>query len=69
MEIRLAGWYPDVATRIRRLEKQAHDAGLKSCHWEPKSSKEIREAPGPLCSGCVFDPASDDPPFVITVTF
>ena len=49
----LSLWYPDVATRIRRLEKQAHDAGLKSCHWGPQSSKKIREAPGPLCSDCV----------------
>jgi 3'-phosphoadenosine 5'-phosphosulfate sulfotransferase (PAPS reductase)/FAD synthetase len=51
----LAIWYPDVANRIRRLEKQTHQAGLKSCHWGPQSSKEIREAPGPLCSGCVYD--------------
>lgn len=51
----LAMWYPDVADRIRRLEKQAHQTGLKSCHWGPQSSKKIREAPGRLCSGCVYD--------------
>ena len=63
----LAIWYPDVASRIRRLEKQAHQAGLKSSHWGPQSSKEIREAPGPLCSGCVYDPAAGDSALVITV--
>jgi 3'-phosphoadenosine 5'-phosphosulfate sulfotransferase (PAPS reductase)/FAD synthetase len=46
-------FYPDVANRIRRLEIQAHQAGLKSCHWGPHNGKEIREAPGPLCSDCV----------------
>jgi 3'-phosphoadenosine 5'-phosphosulfate sulfotransferase (PAPS reductase)/FAD synthetase len=48
----LAMWYPDVANRIKRLEQQAHQAGLKSCHWGPQSSKAIREAPGPLCHSC-----------------
>ena len=46
--------YPDVAERIRRLEQRAHAAGLRSCHWGPQSSKKIREAPGPLCSDCVY---------------
>ena len=51
----LAIWYPDVADRIRRLEKRAHEAGVKSCHWGPQSSRKLREAPGPLCSGCTYD--------------
>ena len=56
----LAMFYPDVAERIRRLEKRAHQAGLKSSHWGPQSSRKIREAPGPLCSGCTYgDDASD----------
>lgn len=50
----LALWYPDVANRIRRLEQRAHEAGIKSCHWGPQSSRRIREAPGPLCSGCLL---------------
>ena len=50
----LALFYPKVAQRIRQLEKKAHSAGIKSCHWGPQSSKEIREAPGPLCAGCVY---------------
>ena len=64
----LSLWYPDVATRIRRLEKQAHDAGLKSCHWGPQSSRKLREAPGPLCSGCTYDENEIDPGFIITAT-
>lgn len=50
----LALWYPDVADRIRKLEHRAHEAGKKSCHWGPQSSKRIREAPGPLCSDCIY---------------
>ena len=45
-------FYPAVVQRIRRLERRAHDAGVKSSHWGPQSSKRIREAPGPLCSDC-----------------
>ena len=52
--------YPEVARRIRDLEKRAHYAGLKSCHWGPPSSKQIREAPGPLCSDCVYTQADVD---------
>ena len=51
----LALFYPPVAQRIRRLEEKAHASGLKSGHWGPQSSKEIREAPGPLCVGCSYD--------------
>jgi len=51
----LALWYPDVANRIRCLENAAHKAGIKSCHWGPQSSRILREAPGPLCSGCAYD--------------
>ena len=56
----LGMFYPEVSNRIKRLEKRAHEAGLKSCHWGPQSSKKIREAPGPLCSGCSYDGAVDD---------
>lgn len=62
----LAMFYPEVANRIRGLEKRAHKAALKSPHWGPQSSKAIREAPGPLCSGCTYDPESEAEP-VITV--
>jgi len=64
----LAMWYPDVAARIRNLEKLVHGAGLKSCHWGPQSSKKIREAPGPLCSGCVYDALEDGDTAEIDVT-
>ena len=47
-------FYPDIVNRIRLLERRAHEQGLKSCHWGPQSSKAIREAPGPLCNGCVY---------------
>jgi len=51
----LSLWYPDVANRIRHLEKRAHDAGLQRWHWGPQSSRKLRKAPGPLCSGCADD--------------
>ena len=60
----LSNFYPDVAERILRLERRAHDAGIKSSHWGPQSSKEIRESPGPLCSGCVYDPSDGEPELV-----
>jgi 3'-phosphoadenosine 5'-phosphosulfate sulfotransferase (PAPS reductase)/FAD synthetase len=63
----LSAFYPDVAERIERLERRTHDSGIKSCHWGPQSSKKIREAPGRLCTGCAFDPATDDSKIVITV--
>ncbi len=50
----LAMFYPAVAERIRALEQRAHQAGLKSSHWGPQSSKKIREATGPLCSDCTL---------------
>lgn len=50
----IAFFFPEVARRIRDLEQKAHDTGIKSCHWGPQSSKKLREAPGPLCSDCVF---------------
>jgi len=64
----LAMWYPEIAERIRNLEKLAHEAGKKSCHWGPQSSKKIREAPGPLCSGCTYDPADSEQDIVISTT-
>lgn len=45
-------WFPDVALRIRGIEKLAHDRGQTSSHWGPQSSKAIRESVGMLCSGC-----------------
>lgn len=48
-------WYPEVADRIRRLERRAHEAGVKSCRWGPQSSKRLRQSPGPLCSDCVAE--------------
>ncbi len=48
-------WYPEVAGRIRDIEQLAHDRGKTSCHWGPQSSKEIRESPGMLCTGCELD--------------
>ncbi len=50
----LSIFYPAVADRIKVLEAKAHNAGVKSCHWGPKESSKIREAPGPLCSGCSY---------------
>lgn len=50
----ISAWYPEVASRIKRLEQRAHAVGIKSCHWGPQSSKAIRTAPGPLCSGCSY---------------
>lgn len=52
-------WYPEVAERIRALEEKVHKAGLRSAHWGPLSSKKIREAPGPLCSDCVYNGADE----------
>lgn len=53
------GWltifYPDTAARIKELEGRAHGNGVKSCHWGPQDSGKIREAPGPLCSGCTYE--------------
>lgn len=60
-------FYPEVANRIKRLERRAHDAGIKSSHWGPQSSREIRESPGPLCSGCVYDPSDSEPQIVVTL--
>ena len=57
-------WYPEVADRIRQLERSAEEAGLKSCRWGPQSSKLLRRSPGPLCSDCVAD---DTTPIEITV--
>ena len=51
----LSLFYPSVASQIRQLEKKAHAAGVKSCHWGPQSSTVIRESPGPLCSGCTYE--------------
>ncbi len=49
---RIAAHFPEVAARIRRLESAAHEAGVKSSHWGPQSSRNIRESVGPMCSGC-----------------
>ena len=62
----LSVFYPEVADRIKRLERRAHGAGIKSSHWGPQSSKEIRESPGPLCSGCAY--ASDSEPEIVLTT-
>ncbi len=62
----LSIFYPEVADRIRRLERRAHEAGIKSCHWGPQSSKAIRESPGPLCSGCTYETTEGESELVIT---
>ena len=62
----LSIFYPVVAERIHKLERRAHDAGIKSSHWGPQSSKKIRESPGPLCSGCVYDQAESESELVFT---
>ncbi len=49
---RIGAHFPDVEARIRRLESVAHSAGVKSCHWGPQSSRQIRESVGQMCEGC-----------------
>ena len=51
----LGRWYPEVADRIRALERKAHLNGQVSCHWGPQSSKVIKESPGMLCTGCELE--------------
>lgn len=64
----LSMFYPDVAARIRRLEARAHDAGLKSCHWGPQSSRELRgPSPGPLCSDCSYEDVLATEPVISVV--
>ena len=52
---RIARHYPEVAARIRAIEAEAHARGDRSPHWGPQSSRAIRDATGPLCSGCSYE--------------
>jgi len=49
----IAFWYPEVAARIRRLERQCFDRGLPY-NWgsKPSPTHDERQMLLPLCSGC-----------------
>lgn len=46
----IAFFYPEVAARIRDLERRAREAGLRYCEWGV--NKASTEATGPMCSSC-----------------
>lgn len=46
----IAFFYPEVAARIRDLERRAREAGLRYCEWGV--NKPLSEAAGPMCSSC-----------------
>jgi 3'-phosphoadenosine 5'-phosphosulfate sulfotransferase (PAPS reductase)/FAD synthetase len=58
----IAFFYPDVAEKIRRLERQVEDAGIPWCVWGAGKDAAGRSdgAPGRLCSSCVEVPGQID---------
>lgn len=49
----IAFWYPDVARRIRALERQCHELGLPSRWGSTKATRvDPRQAWLPLCQSC-----------------
>ena len=50
----IAFFYPHFAERIRDLEQQAEQAGLRACRWGERPPKAGQAAPGPMCNQCVL---------------
>ncbi|WP_169514711.1 phosphoadenosine phosphosulfate reductase family protein [Actinomadura atramentaria] len=51
----IEAWYPNTAYRIRSLEKQAADLGIKNCRWGQKpagATIKPGSVAGRLCSSC-----------------
>ncbi|MFE7566886.1 phosphoadenosine phosphosulfate reductase family protein [Streptomyces sp. NPDC057539] len=54
-------FYPEVADRLKALEAEAEQAGIKYCRWGQKNGgTDSATAAGRLCSSCVAIPGQDD---------
>ncbi|MGW1433102.1 hypothetical protein ACWD6K_31340 [Streptomyces sp. NPDC002431] len=56
----LGFFYPEAAARLKALEAEAEQAGIKYCRWGQKNGSTDSTAAGRLCSSCVAIPGQDD---------
>lgn len=53
-------FYPETAAKLRALEEEAEQGGVRYCRWGQPNGKADTAPAGRLCSSCVAVPGQDD---------